>query len=295
MPRAQIIMIAPMLALILIAILPTATAIADMDVIIITDEDINLDLTTSGEGALLSVEYNGRDLLKEIEHYIQTIADLKQVIVALAMRNDIADLNDQLIDLEYDLDKLVNELNLVLNDLYSKVVRQAHIIGINPLNTTVAITLISGNMTVVGYIEEILIDLNATDQELSSIQLQFDSVQLQLENIYAGMLVHDTVIMGTRSTLREMNATLSDAIVDMQTFVVDIVEDMGLQLLDSDAQLQGQIDVQSRELHELSDEIASMQQEIIKERKSRETITIMFGVFSLIVIALNARAGYKPR
>ena len=266
-----------------------------MDVIIITDEDINLDLTTSGEGALLSVEYNGRDLLKEIEHYIQTIADLKQVIVALAMRNDIADLNDKLIDLEYDLDKLVNELNLVLNDLYSKVVKQAHIIGINPLNTTVAITLISGNMTVVGYIEEILIDLNATDQELSSIQLQFDSVQLQLENIYAGMLVHDTVIMGTRSTLREMNATLSDAIVDMQTIVVDIVEDMGLQLLDGDAQLQGQIDVQSRELHELSDEIASMQQEIIKERKSRETITIMFGVFSLIVIALNARAGYKPR
>ncbi len=154
-------MIAPMLVLLLLILIPTASA--DVNITVITTDDIDLNMTTFGEGALLSIEYNGRNLLQEIEDQIKTIADLQSTIIALAMRNDIANLEDQLVDLEDDLDKLVNELNLVLNDLYSKVVNQAHIIGINPLNTTVANTLISGNMTIVDYIEDVLIDLNATN------------------------------------------------------------------------------------------------------------------------------------
>lgn len=282
-------MIAPMLVLIYMAVLSTATARADLNVTVLTTDDIDLDLTTFGEGALLSVEYNGRDLLQEIEDYLKTISDLRSIIVSLAMRNDIEELEDQLVDLEYGLDKLINELNLILNDLYSKIVNHAHIIGINPLNTTVALNLISGNMTIVDYIDDILIDLNATDQEFTSIQLQF-------ENIYAGMMVHDTVIMGTRSTLREINTTLSDAIVDLERVRADIlgvIAEVEFQLTESDAHLQGQIDVHDRDLQELRDEISSLQDQIIKEGKARENITLMFGAFSLIVIALKARTRAK--
>ena len=289
MSRAQVMMIAPMLVLIYMAVLSTATARADLNVTVLTTDDIDLDLTTFGEGALLSVEYNGRDLLQEIEDYLKTISDLRSIIVSLAMRNDIEELEDQLVDLEYGLDKLINELNLILNDLYSKIVNHAHIIGINPLNTTVALNLISGNMTIVDYLDDILIDLNATDQEFTSIQLQF-------ENIYAGMMVHDTVIMGTRSTLREINTTLSDAIVDLERVSADIlgvIAEVEFQLTESDAKLQDQIDVHDRDLQELRDETSSLQDQIIKERKARENITLMFGAFSLIVIALNARTRAK--
>ncbi len=71
--------------------------------------------------------------------------------------------------------------------------------------------------------------------------------------------------------------------------LIDTISELELQLIDSDKQLQAHINVQAKELQELRDEISSMQQEIIKERKLRENITLMFGIFSVIVIALNAR------
>ena len=80
---------------------------------------------------------------------------------------------------------------------------------------------------------------------------------------------------------------MSDTIVNF----VGVVEDLGWKLLDSDAQLQGQIDTQNVYIEELRQEVSSyvneilhLQQELMSERAMRNNITIMFGVFCLVVI-----------
>jgi hypothetical protein len=89
--------------------------------------------------------------------------------------------------------------------------------------------------------------------------------------------------MNGRSSVRKLNATLSEAIVDF----VNIVEDLGLKLLDSDAQLQGQIDTQGTVIDELRQEVSQLNQELMDERAMRNNITIMFGLFSAIVIVMT--------
>jgi len=131
-----------------------------------------------------------------------------------------------------------------------------------------------GNETVVDF--PVIIIHNATDPDLASIQLQLD-------NIYTGMMGHDELIMNGRSSVRKLNATLSEAIVDF----VNIVEDLGFKLLDSDAQLQGQIDTQGTVIDELRQEVSQLNQELMNERAMRNNITIMFGLFSAIVIVMT--------
>jgi len=61
-----------------------------------------------------------------------------------------------------------------------------------------------------------------------------DSIQTQLYNIYDWMMTHDQLMMNSRSSIRELNATLNDTIVNF----VGVVEDFAYKSLDSDAQLQ---------------------------------------------------------
>lgn len=269
----KIMKIATILLLLLMA-LPVLPAAADVNIVIDVDGDVNLGLVTLGNGTLLSIDYNGRDLLAEIAAKIKTIEQLRTVIVSLAMRNDVADLEDELAQLESELQKLVDELNLVLNDLYYKLGVQAHVIGINPGNTTVALTLISGNATIADYLDDILIDLNATDQELVSIRLQF-------ENIYAGMMVHDTVIMGTRNMVRETNTTLNAQIKGVIDSFNTALDDIWA----ADMELKSQIDLQGMDVEELRQKVSQVHQELMTERVNRNNLTIMFGLYSVMVLA----------
>jgi hypothetical protein len=116
--------------------------------------------------------------------------------------------------------------------------------------------------------------------ETDPVIIVTDSIQMQLDNIYNAMIMQDTLIMNGRSSVRKLNATLNDAIVDFG----GIVEDLVIKLLDSDAQLQGQIDTQNTYIEELRQEVSQLQQELLNERAMRNNITIMFGVFCLVVI-----------
>lgn len=285
--------IATIIALILMLTIPLMAGVvlspagADTVIDITTSgSDVDLDITT-GNGTLLTIDYEGRDLISEIAEKIKTIADLRQVIITLAMRNDIEDLEDQLAELEEALQKLIDELNLVLNDLYFKLGTQAHVIGINPGNTTVAITLISGNLTIADYLDGILVDLNTTEQVLISIQVQFDSVQSQFDNVYTGTMIHDELIMNGRTTAREMNTTFNARITDLTE---SFSEALGL-IWATDVELNSQITFQNMDIEELRDELESTNNELRRTRDSMNNITIMFGLFALVVIGLQ----YKYR
>ncbi len=111
------------------------------------------------------------------------------------------------------------------------------------------------------------------------------------------MMVYDTALIDIRHDIRNVRVStdvaIDVAINELMSGLDDIFANIWTDYLD----LQSQIDIQDRnlqdlrdkDLQELKDEIASMQQEIIKERKFRENITLMFGIFSIVVIALNAR------
>ncbi len=127
------------------------------------------------------------------------------------------------------------------------------------------------NETVLDLPDDVLVILNVTEP---------DSIQTQLYNIYDWMWIHDELMMNSRSSIRELNTTLNDTIVNF----VGVVEDLGFKLLDSDAQLQGQIDTQNVYIEELWQEVSQLHQELMSERAMRNNITIMFGVFCLVVI-----------
>jgi len=82
-----------------------------------------------------------------------------------------------------------------------------------------------GNETVLDTPDDVLVILNITEP---------DSIQTQLYNIYDWMMTHDQLMMNSRSSIRELNATLNDTIVNF----VGVVEDFAYKSLDSDAQLQ---------------------------------------------------------
>ena len=127
------------------------------------------------------------------------------------------------------------------------------------------------NETVLDLPDDVLVILNVTEP---------DSIQTQLYNIYDWMVIHDELMMNSRSSIRELNTTLNDTIVNF----VGVVEDLGFKLLDSDAQLQGQIDTQNVYIEELWQEVSQLHQELMSERAMRNNITIIFGVFCLVVI-----------
>lgn len=155
------------------------------------------------------------------------------------------------------------------------------------------------NETVLDLPDDVLVILNVTEPDLASIQLQ-------LYNIYDWMLTHDELLMNSRSSLRELNTTLNDAIMDIERSLrlervrsdvavdyafnelriqfIDIISGLVLQLLDSDAQLQGQVDTQGVVIEELRHEVSQVHEELMRERATRNNLTIMFGIFSLVII-----------
>ena len=163
------------------------------------------------------------------------------------------------------------------------------------------------NETVVDIPDDVLVILPPDDGLviIDDTEPDLASIQLQLDNIYAGMMMHDTLIMNGRSSIRELNTTLNDAIMDIerslrlervrsdvaidyafnelslmlsnQLLLIDVLETM---ILD----LQGQLDLQEVYIVELGEEMYRQRQELVSERAMRNNITIMFGVFCLVVI-----------
>lgn len=127
---------------------------AEVDITVTTDGDVDVDLDTYGDGALLSVDYNGRDVLAELEDKMDALADLRVAMVFIANQRKTEKLEDEIEALEADIKKLVEQLNHAFGDVYFKLGMQAHVIGINPGNTSISITLISGNKTVADFLQE---------------------------------------------------------------------------------------------------------------------------------------------
>ena len=119
--------------------------------------------------------------------------------------------------------------------------------------------------------------------ETDPVIIVTDDIQEQLYNIYDALMGYDQLIMNGRNAAREMNATLSDAIVDLDDSVTDMVS----VLLDNDARLLDEINTQSMYIEELRQEVEQVYQELETTKAMTSNITIMFGLFSVIIIVMN--------
>lgn len=268
------------IALLLIMIIPFAMA-DTVTINVSTDGDAEVNVQSNN--GTFSVVYNGRDILGELEAAQKHISDMEKTFIYWAGKRATHD--QDLLVIEEQLNSLTRDLNVVIGELYGNLGFTMHIVGVNPGNTTVSIQLIADNMTLADYIEDILInvddiliDLNATDQE-------FASIQLQLENIYAGMMMHDTLIMNGRSSVRDLNTTFNAEITDLAEYFDEALEDIWV----ADMDLEDRIDVLSMDTEEHRDALRNeLLREFKKTRDSMNVISIMFGLFSVIAIGIVA-------
>lgn len=121
---------------------------------------------------------------------------------------------------------------------------------------------------------------NETDPVIIVTDQGLASIQLQLDNIYAWMIGHDTVMMGTRNMVREINGTLNIQITDIIDSLNTALDDIWA----NNVYLESEIDFQRTLIDELRHEVWLLNQELEAERAMRNNITIMFGVFCLVVI-----------
>jgi len=108
-----------------------------------------------------------------------------------------------------------------------------------------------------------------TDQDLASIQLRLDS-------IYVWMKTRDELMMNSRSDIRELD---TEVVALMSSTHVLFDEAFSYCL-----ELQDEIDTQSTYIEDLRQEIEQVSRELETERANRNVLTLMFGVFCLVVI-----------
>jgi len=197
--------IIPMVLLLLMAI---PSAMADTVTINVTTSGAT-DVNVQSNNGTFSVVYNGRDILGELERAQQSVNDLRLTMVYWKGLTQAAEVEKHVDFVEEQLNNLTRDMNTVLNDLYGNLGFTMHVVGINPGNSTVAMQLIAGNRTVADYVEDILVDVDVILVDLNTTDQQLASIQSQLYTIYDGMMMHDTLIMNGRSSVRELNATFN--------------------------------------------------------------------------------------
>lgn len=257
-------------------------------------DTVTINVSTSGDAEVnvqsnngtFSVVYNGRDILGELERAQKSVNDIRLTMVYWNGLTQAAEVEKHVDFVEEQLNNLTRDMNIVLNELYGNLGFTMHVVGINPGNSTVAMQLIAGNMTVADYVEDILVDVDVILVDLNATDQQLASLQSQLYNIYDAMMMHDTLIMNGRSSVRQLNATFSAEVRGLTEHFDESLEDVW----DADMELDNRIDVLRADTEELRDEFRDeLARELKKTRDSMNVISTMFVVFSIIAIGIVAK------
>ena len=218
MDKTKIIKLFLIVSLLTIAFLALPVK-ADVDITVTTTGNADVELNTGG-GALVSFDYNGRDLLQELQDKADAIHAIKVGMIFLANQQNMDRLEDELAALEEDIRKLIIELNEAFGDVYFNLHMQAHVIGINPGNSTVAITLISGNKTVAEFIQD-------NRDELVIIELQLDAIDARIT------MLDDELHMMLDEQAQDIDKN-NETIQEMQKYLTERREYMDGRLIEID-------------------------------------------------------------
>ena len=117
-------------------------------------------ITITNQGGSIKIIYNGRDILREF-----------------ATKKQFSDLSKKISRLKSDFRKLVDALDLTFDDLYGKVYFLANVIGILEDNSTVALQLKSGNVTLTDFIEQLFSIAERQEMMIGDLSLRIEAVR----------------------------------------------------------------------------------------------------------------------
>ena len=117
-------------------------------------------ITITNEGSSIEIVYNGKDILNEF-----------------ATEEQFRSLSKHLYELRNDFRDLINSLDLTFEDLYGKTYYLANLIGFLEDNSTVAIQLKSGNITLADFIEQLFSLAEKQKIMIEDLSLRIEAVK----------------------------------------------------------------------------------------------------------------------
>ena len=211
-------------------------AFAD-EVYINVDMDGDAYVTIENTDGDLTVIYNGRDILAELEAYYKELLNLQSQIAYLQGLANLGDLQGDFTELYLQVSLLIEDLEEILKDLYGNLGFLAHVIGINPGNNSAIVeVLLSGNATIVDYLDQAFTSiygldgaLNYTNTELVNFQ---DYTQTQLNTAYLGLNdLHSELLSFEEYTQQQLNTTYTE-LKSFEKYIEDQLVMLDVSLLD---------------------------------------------------------------
>lgn len=224
-------------ALLIVSVGATLPVKADTDVSVYTVGDVNL--TVEIVDGSLTLTYNGRDILAEINSLKSSLWAVSSSMSYLATKTDVGALNQT-------VGQLIGELDLIFNDVYGKTNLLAGVLGISSNSSAVSLNLNSGDYTFVSYLDGILSNLDETNTELAgtynelvtfenyaegrfnATYLEIESLgnytDIQLNNLYNEL---DGELQGLEaSTLQVVNSTYIELNELRESLRQDVLADL---------------------------------------------------------------------
>ncbi len=211
-------------------------AFAD-EVYINVDMDGDAYVTIENTDGDLTVIYNGRDILAELEAYYKELLNLQSQIAYLQGLANLGDLQGDFTELYLQVSLLIEDLEEILKDLYGNLGFLAHVIGINPGNNSAIVeVLLSGNATIVDYLDQAFTSiygldgaLNYTNTELVNFQ---DYTQTQLNTAYLELSdLHFELVSFEEYTQQQLNTTYTE-LKSFEKYIEDQLVMLDVSLLD---------------------------------------------------------------
>lgn len=171
---------------------------AEVDVTVTTTEDVCVSINADGS---VTIYYNGVKLLEEINNLKAGLQSLSSAMTYLATETDVTELNQT-------INQLIEELDVVFTDVYSRTNYLASIIGITDNSTEVSLNLVNGTHTVASYLEGLVDNLNETNTQLAIIYNEFQNLEASTSQVVNTTYVE---LSEQRETLRQ------DVLADLLT------------------------------------------------------------------------------
>jgi len=165
----------PLIFLILLSVIPIPTR-ADDNVSITIKMSGDAYVTIENNNGTLRFIYNGRDILQDAankyEDALQNVIHDYKSAVGRINSNKLA-----IMLIRRDLIRLINALNKTFVDLYGKTYFLARVTGILGNSSRVTLSLKSGNMTLVDFIDQLLNTTEKQDMQITKLSLEVASNQ----------------------------------------------------------------------------------------------------------------------
>ena len=132
-----------------------------------------------GDYVAISVEMKGDAYItiRNEEGSITIIYNGVNVLRKLASKAQVSGLKKQVAELRRELNDIADALDLVFKDLYSKVYFLAYVTGVTGDNSTIAMQIRSGNMTLPDFIEQLFNITESQSLQIEELSLRVDASQ----------------------------------------------------------------------------------------------------------------------